>query len=170
MFDVKWSDYDELCKILTEQVRKNEINFNSILAVSRGGLPVGTYLSHHLELPLFIISAKFYDDFDNTTLHIDENISGIGKIKSPVLVVDEINDTGATISGVQSYLYGSNGIIHSQKDRTLETSTAVLIERKHSKSRADFVAFRTKRAGWFHFPYESYPAKGHYSVWGFPWP
>jgi hypoxanthine phosphoribosyltransferase len=157
IFAMTWAEYEELCNTLKELVEKSEVIFKSILAISRGGLPVGVYLSHQLKLPLFVISAKFYDNFDNTTLHIDPQISGVGYLQSPILVVDEINDTGATLAGVKGHIHNIG----------FEIGTAVLLERKHAKVRADFVAKRIKTKSWIHFPYEKLPTRIMYEIWGF---
>jgi hypoxanthine phosphoribosyltransferase len=165
VYTMSWEQYNNLSEILVHKLTHTSIKFNSILAISRGGLPIGVFLSHQLDIPLFVISTKFYDIKKDFALHIDKNISGIGSMKSPILIVDEINDTGVTILGVQEYLHTHWEITRIQKeeDGSIETHTAVLVEKTHTKIKADYRAFYTEKKDWIRFPYEKIPV-GKYIV------
>jgi len=147
VINISWNDYGKLCEKLDKDIG-NGLNYDSILAISRGGLPVGVYLSHSRQLPLFVISARCYKDYqEGPAVKICPQIAGVGKLGRNILLVDEINATGKTILVVKEHLrkgYDINFI-----------KTAVFISKPSSAVKVDYHACAIiKEDQWFRFPYE----------------
>jgi len=79
-----WEEFDEAVEEMTIAAKEaiDYIHIDAIYGVPRGGLILGVALSHALDLPL-ISSLGLYD----------------GKRKN-LLVVDDISDTGETLTGI----------------------------------------------------------------------
>lgn len=72
-----WDDFDKDCGNLMDSITAIDgVKPSSIYGVPRGGLVVGTYLSHLLEIPLILDQAR---------------------INSRTLIVDDISDSGKTL-------------------------------------------------------------------------
>ena len=99
-------------------INSNQEKFDAIIAPYRGGLPLGVKLSHLLDLPLGIINYQRIDGNDKDK-KISLAIEPVGKVidndgneipvpfifmKGPILLVDEICDTGETMVKTIKYL------------------------------------------------------------------
>lgn len=73
---VDWTSFDSQVEELAQKIKNVKLIFNNIYAIPRGGLIIGTILSHKLGLPMI---------FD------------INKIDRQTLIVDDISDTGETL-------------------------------------------------------------------------
>jgi hypoxanthine phosphoribosyltransferase len=101
VIEVSWENYGLMCERLYRKVENCSLKFDTIMAISRGGLPIGVYLSHRLDLPLFVISARLYDNYEKgQVIKVCPHVSGVGEVGKKILLVDEINATGATILAV----------------------------------------------------------------------
>ena len=63
-----WRTYELYCNELLNQIVAVGKKYDGILAISRGGLPVGVYLSHHLNIPLFMVAVKTYEGTEKTDI------------------------------------------------------------------------------------------------------
>lgn len=90
---VSWSDIDTFIK----NVSIDE-SIEAIVAIHRGGLTLGTMLSHKFNLPLVILH-------DSTT-HKNKVPTDIDKVKEvikrfkSIMLVDDISDTGTTLNRI----------------------------------------------------------------------
>jgi hypothetical protein len=111
-----WQEFDVLCNVLQEKIKQHEreldLKFDCIIGLLRGGAIPAVWLAHNLNLPMRIIGLKSYDD----TKQLDgvEFYNDIGKELDEfvdnrnVLIVDDICDSGRTISCITKYLEKSN--------------------------------------------------------------
>jgi len=72
-----WAEFGKLVEFLIVRIKKENIIYDGIYGVPRGGLPLAVILSHHLDLPLLVHPT------------------------SKSLVVDDISDTGITLSTIK---------------------------------------------------------------------
>jgi len=133
-----------------------------IVSINRGGLVPGVYLSHALNIPHYPIhyqtrdfqSARKHDksrwtfSYKPHALNYDKNI----------LLVDDINDTGATISDVMDNWSDSN---LGDLPLTKRVRNATLVERKSSEYRVDFSPTILDNTKWVVFPWESQNRDGY---------
>jgi len=149
VINISWNDYGKLCEKLDKDIG-NGLAFDSILAIARGGLPVGVYLAHRRGLSLFVISARCYKEYkEGPMVTICPQIAGVGKLGKNILLVDEINATGKTILAVKEHLRKGYEINYIK--------TAVLINKSRSAVKPDYHVVdipADKEHQWFRFPYE----------------
>lgn len=74
---------------IASYLKDNQINVDQIIGLTRGGLVPATMLSHYIDKPMIALNKDFSSD---------EIIR-----EGTILVVDEINDTGKTLSELESY-------------------------------------------------------------------
>ena len=77
MLNLSWQRYISMCHRLVLQIEEQFVSYQYIYAIPRGGLIVGTILSHRLGVPMI---SKY------------ENVS-----PCDILVVDDLVDTGKTL-------------------------------------------------------------------------
>lgn len=75
---ITYMQYDTDIRLLAEQIKNHIDEFDNIIGVPRGGLPIAVHLSHLLGLPL-----------------IAEN-----RISERTLIVDDVSDTGKCLLGL----------------------------------------------------------------------
>lgn len=109
---LEWNEFDELCNSLQNKIKQYEkdhdITFDCIIGLLRGGVIPAVWLAHNLNIPMRIIGIKTYEGSVQTDKV--EFYNDIGKELEDfvdnrnVLIVDDICDTGRTISLVKEYL------------------------------------------------------------------
>ena len=93
--------YEEMIdsiKNISDQLSKSKFDPDIIISVNRGGCIPGIYLSHYKDKPHEAISIQFRNsDKDPNTKSIEKKI----KNYNSVLIIDDINDSGRTISFIK---------------------------------------------------------------------
>ena len=96
---ISWSEYDELVEAICSQVKGTP---DAIVGLTRGGLVPAVSLSHKYNAKLYCLNISLRDGkassqgFDWRQLRKYTNI----------LIVDDINDSGATLWEVANQCYG----------------------------------------------------------------
>jgi hypoxanthine phosphoribosyltransferase len=144
---------DDVMALLGNIVREATINdFKpaAIVAPARGGLGLGTMLSHYYDAPLYPINVSLRNTKIVDRISIEQAFREAWKIGS-VLVIDDINDTGATIDAIQQS-------IDSLPLRG-DVRFGVLFEKVSSQIEADFVGqqiYEEQQQEWVVFPWEDW--------------
>jgi len=109
---LSWHEFDDLCNSLQSKIKQyeadNNLSFNCIIGLLRGGVVPAVWLAHNLNIPMRIIGIKTYENMKQTDTI--EFYNDIGKELADfvdsrnVLIVDDICDTGRTISCIKEYL------------------------------------------------------------------
>lgn len=107
-----------------------------IVAISRGGLIPGVYLSHRLKLPLRVVEYSTRDGMVGET-----NYSWLSNLRN-ALIVDDIADSGRTLNYVV--------------DVNPRLPTCVLIQKEMSDHNATIHARYDNGLDWFEFDWESH--------------
>ncbi|MBW6487742.1 phosphoribosyltransferase family protein [Sulfurimonas sp.] len=129
-------------KILIDKVRDS--NFEAIVAVARGGLTLSHAISESLEIrQVQSIRTELYDKSKKR-----ENITIFGACEfkniKRVLVVDDISDSGDTLSAVMNSL--------NEEFKDIEFKSATLFYKKTSIYEPDF--WINEAEGWIDFFWE----------------
>ena len=99
---IDWAYIDNWVNKLAELIRENEIKYDYIVALGRGGLIPGAMLSYKLDIKnlqnLGINTRQEDGKYLETLVYQRPTISG------NVLVVDDINDSGKTFEAVDSLI------------------------------------------------------------------
>lgn len=118
---ISWSEFISEIDYLAEMIKKDSKleKIKSIYAIPRGGLIIGVILSHKLGVPMIYDSSK---------------------VNNHTLVVDDISDTGNTLS---TLIINKKALI------------AVLCQKMSSKVKANFFVRYVGEDEWIKFPFET---------------
>jgi len=111
-----WNEFDALSIYLSNEIKKCGKKYSGVAGMPRGGLPLAVTLSHRLGLPYFDIQSASKD----------------------CLIVDDINDSGATMGHMMAQGY----------------DTAVLLTRHSSPLKTTFSGGIVMDDNWVEFPWE----------------
>ncbi|RLG13660.1 hypothetical protein DRN69_05240 [Candidatus Pacearchaeota archaeon] len=137
-----WNQFDKDCNKLIRRIKYAKFKPASIVAIATGGLPLGTVLRNRLKIPLIVISAKSYEGMKRGSLVF--NVSFSSPIKSPVLLVDEVIDSGVTMKSIFRYIT-SLGI---------QVKTATLFYKQSANFKPDWYINIAEEEKWIKFCWE----------------
>lgn len=143
-----WSDFDNDILGISKQLQDAEWVPDYIVGVKRGGLIPAVKLSHIFNKPLIMMSCQLRDSNDKEVrLYEVEEISNDKK----VLIVDDICDSGITMSQIILKFYSNGFNIDNIK-------TSSLIYNTSQKFVVDYYAKDIDRSideRWIIFPWET---------------
>lgn len=139
-----WSQFDKDTDTLVRKIKRSQYKPATLIALARGGLCLGTKLSHKLKQPLMIVSAKTYSDDKHQVNTVLLNSSYTVPLKSPILICDEIADSGKTLRIVMDHF----------KLLGVDVKTATLLYKERSIVKPDFYAHQTPNDEWVIFAWE----------------
>mgnify|MGYP003603297658 FL=1 len=150
---VHHEEYQRLIERLALQIHDSGWQFATIICLARGGLRPGDILSRLFRVPLAILAVSSYRDDDGTTqgeLHMSTAISTtLPALIGPVLLVDDLTDSGQTLHAVTNMLRERHPAI-------TELRTAVIWTKGISSRRPDYAAQHLPTSPWIHQPFEIY--------------
>jgi hypoxanthine phosphoribosyltransferase len=120
-----------------------------LVGIGRGGLAPAVYLSHRTGLPLLTVDHSTGDHGFGGEL-LDKLAAKIGS-GARILIVDDINDSGATINYLRS-------AIEAKTSEPEGLRVAVLVHNIRSQARAEYHGSEIDRAvdkRWYVFPWEA---------------
>jgi len=137
-------------KTIREYIKILEININEsnwkpdlILSINRGGCVPGVFLSHKMGVRHEVYSFDF-----NRDSKIDSLYNKIVSNHTSVLIIDDINDTGNTLSNMCEVF----------KEHLSKLKFAVLINNKSSSFEVDYYSGQIDKStdnSWIVFPWEN---------------
>ena len=158
---VSYDDYHGLIEKLARQIHKSGWQFDTILCLARGGLRPGDILSRIFDKPLAIMSTSSYRAEAGTLReHLDIGrfiATPKGDIAGRVLLVDDLADSGVTLTAVVKRLQESYPPI-------TELRTAVIWTKGISTFRADYSVEDLPTNPWIHQPFEGYDSLTPYKL------
>ena len=137
-----YCDYDDvlsMCKNLEYEVSRMRPDL--IVAIVRGGMLPALHLSHSLDAPL---DTMVWSTRDQNRCEFSEVAADYLKREKTVVFVDDINDTGTTMSQIadQCKKYGSGA------------KFVAMTEKTNTKFETDARALRIDDPRWLVFPWE----------------
>ena len=117
-----------------------------ILGINRGGCIPGIYLSHRLKKAHEVLDIRLRDHEAKPNLHVLEKAFAWQK---KILIIDEINDTGATLRYIEDNFGKGDGRI----------KFAVLVNNTPSKVTVDYHGYEINKdevPSWIVFPWEEW--------------
>lgn len=140
-----WRDIDTLARRLGKEIISDELKFDYIVAIGRGGFVPGVILSHFLNLPLR--TCIYQTRSGGTISGLDDGVrEDIASGKS-VLLLDDINDSGKTFLAIlEEWDYNENS--------EGEVLTAALLQRYTTAAPAGLVGKNINDDRWVVFPWE----------------
>lgn len=156
---VDWETYHHLIERLIVAVHQSGWKFDQILCLARGGLRVGDVFSRVFGLPLSILATSSYRENAGQTrgaLQISSSMTTTSTttkespgLRGRVLLLDDLADSGETLSGVCQHLLKAYPEIESIK-------TGVLWYKMSSSVAPDFFVEKLVSNPWIHQPFEVY--------------
>ncbi|PLZ02811.1 nicotinate phosphoribosyltransferase [Burkholderia sp. WAC0059] len=150
---VGWDAYHRLIEQLALAVHESGWRFDRILCLARGGLRVGDLLSRIYDLPLAILATSSYREeagMRQGELDIARYITTThGELAGNVLLVDDLVDSGVTLSRVQQHL-------KERYPAVTGVRTAVLWYKGCSSVKPDYFAQHLPASPWIHQPFEAW--------------
>lgn len=146
---LSWDDFGAAVRALAQDVVDDGFTPTVLLAIARGGLPVGGALAYALGLKnCCVINVEYYAGVDvrlDVPVILPPALHLVDLENERLLVVDDVADTGETLQLVAETI----------RPVVAELRTAVLYEKPRSVVRCDFVWRRTDR--WIDFPWSAVP-------------
>ena len=140
-----WEDFWQYSDIISKTIIETGKTYNQIIAIARGGFYLGDYLSRRLQIPLSVIVAQSYSiNNQRDELFLGE-LSYVKEPQGKVLLVDDLLDTGATMTNIESKL---------KNDWDIEIDTAVIWQKSQCQYQADYYYSITPSMYWIVQPFE----------------
>lgn len=146
---IPYADFVADVRAIAATIADGDWKPDFLIGIGRGGLVPGAYLSHATGIDLLSVdhSAKVYGFGDQLLAQLAAK-SGDGK---RLLVVDDINDSGRTISYLRDAIDGAGGVSENVR-------FAVLLNNIRSAATVDYHSRTIDRSvtkDWFVFPWEA---------------
>ena len=144
-----WSDIEGMMGDITQQMATQMLRPHVVLGPSRGGLPIGTMMSHYFDIPFHGFEWQTRDGkIQNSTQlrHLLSKYNG-----KRIVIIGDINDTGTTLQGIQDVV--------TMEGMTDNVKYVVLLEKLSSKFASHICAVELdeeEENNWIVFPYEEW--------------
>jgi len=150
---VSYDEYHNLIEKLALKIHLSGWQFDTILCLARGGMRPGDILSRIFDVPLAIMSTSSYRAEAGTVQGHQDIARYIptpkGEIAGPVLLVDDLADTGHTLKAVVDMLKTNYAPI-------TELRSAVIWTKGVSTFQPDYSVEYLPTNPWIHQPFEPY--------------
>jgi hypoxanthine phosphoribosyltransferase len=140
-----WDDLDDFAFSISEQIIKDDLQFDRIITLARGGWPMARPIIDYLQAKKSAsIGIKLYTGINERESKpeiyqdLTEDIT-----QETILLFDDVSDTGASLEYVKKYL---------EERGAKKIHTATLFYKPHSIIKPDYFAHETK--AWVVFPYD----------------
>jgi len=156
-----FNQYQKLVADICRQITNSNWRPDYVVGISRGGLLAATMISHYLEVPMKPLQVSLRDGECVSDLGIAEDAFGLLSLRKNILIVDDINDTGATFNWImEDWPSGCFPDNPSWKEVwNNNVKFAVTIDNLASKCnvKMDYTGMEINKAEndvWVEFPYE----------------
>ncbi|MGF1496095.1 MAG: phosphoribosyltransferase [Elainellaceae cyanobacterium] len=151
---VSWSEYYQKIEQLAASVYQSGWDFNQIVCIAKGGLRIGDTMARIFDQPLAIMATSSYGGVGNRvrgSITFSRDLAmTTANLGSRVLLVDDLADSGVTLSRTVSWLQHHYGFYID------EIRTAVLWYKSCSVIAPDYYVDYLPENPWIHQPFEKY--------------
>jgi hypoxanthine phosphoribosyltransferase len=165
---ISWDEFNQDCDKLAEQITASGFMPEFIVGITRGGLTPAVILSQILKVPMYTLKVTLRDGVEEDCDHncwMSEEAFGYGDMgclentPTNILIVDDINDSGATIAWIkkdwESSCLPNSAYWNEVWHNTVKFAT--LVDNSSSSQRVDYsarVIDKSKDNVWIDFPWE----------------
>ncbi len=140
---ITWEEYGRLVARLAESVKTSGRDFDLVIGIARGGIPVAMVVADELGVKIDIINVKSYTGISERSKPrilstLTEEVRG-----KKLLLVDDLVDEGDTMESIAGYL---------ARSKPSSLVTAVIFTKPWSKLKPDFSVEEVNE--WVVFPWE----------------
>lgn len=133
---------DQIC----EQMSNTDFQPDVVMGINRGGCIPGVYMSHRLGIPHEVLDVRLRDHKTEPDL---TNLKKAYNFQKKVLIIDDINDTGETLSYIKENCHNDGRI-----------KTAAIVHNTPSKfDKLDYWCYTIDKdvnPVWIVFPWEEW--------------
>ena len=150
-----WQDIEDMTADIIQQIVVDKNNFKPdyVVGLTRGGLIPSTMISHYFKVPMHTLEIKLRDHA--TTPESNKWMASDAVQGKNILIVDDINDTGETLSWIKQDWEKSGKVNWESNVRF-----AVLIENEPSHfGRVNYVSKsinKNENPQWIVYPWEEW--------------
>jgi len=164
---VSWQDVENHTQEILRQIQRDAWLPDYVVGLTRGGLVPANFISQYLDIPMETLKVSLRDDSSQpeSNLWMAEDAFGDNENGGKkILIVDDINDTGATLNYIKQDWQSS---CLSNDERWLNdvwgnnVRVAVLFDNEASKSELDInyssvTINKAEEDQWIVFPWEDW--------------
>jgi len=155
---IDWLEYQGMVSEVARQISLTEWRPDYIVGITRGGAPAAIMLSHYFDCKMYGLDVSLRDGGspESNLWMADDATAG-----KKILIVDDINDSGATINWIINDWESSNTSLNGQQCWGHNVRFAVLVDNEASKSSVvpSYCAETVNKfedPTWLVFPYEEW--------------
>lgn len=169
-----WQDMQAQCMTIVNQLEKDDWAPDYIVGITRGGAIPAVMISHRIGVPMHPLEVSLRSEGGNqvhdcgmaedaigyvpTSERVGTEMTDIARRKK-ILIVDDINDTGATIAWIKRSWEDSAKFLNWEGVWGGNVRFAVLIDNASSKERVHYSGVSIDKAiddSWIVFPFEEW--------------
>jgi hypoxanthine phosphoribosyltransferase len=152
-----WSDVESQTQEIIRQISLSDWRPDYVVGLTRGGLTPANLISQYLEIPMECLKVCLRDNAQTESNCWMAEDAAHGK---NILVVDDINDTGATLNWIEKDWPEGNTMYDWTTVWNNNVRVAVLVNNAASEyKRIDYSAIDVNKAeedSWIVFPWEDW--------------
>jgi len=135
-----------------------------VVGITRGGLLAATMISHYFEIPMHTLNVSMRDGVGReSNVQMANEAFGHNCLAKNILIVDDINDSGATLNWIMHDWHSNCHLGESQWENIWGNNVrfAVVVDNLASRCSMgmNFVGIEINKDEenvWVHFPYEEW--------------
>lgn len=151
---VSWPEYHQKIETLAISIDRSGWEFETIVAIAKGGLRVGDILCRLYGKPLAIMAATSYGGKDNRIrgqITISQHLAMTGdRLGDRVLLIDDLVDSGVSLRESLAWL------LNNYSNEIKEIRTGVIWYKACSEIKPDYYVDYLSDNPWIHQPFEKY--------------
>jgi hypoxanthine phosphoribosyltransferase len=148
-----WDHIDIACWDIYKEITRDGFKPDLVIGLTRGGLVPATILSHKFDVPMDTVKISLRDHISKGGLYKD-----FGVPQANILIVDDINDTGATIKHLKQ-VWEHNLLANWSELWHKKIIFATIVDNISSEARVDYHYTTINKAEedvWIVYPWEKY--------------
>jgi uncharacterized protein len=151
-----WSQIEGACLDIARQINQDNFKPDYIVGISRGGLVPAVLLSQYLNIPMHPLTVSLRDH-----THTETNcwMAEDAHRGTTILIVDDINDSGATIEWIKDDWQSAcipNDSLWKESVWGNNVRVATLVEKNYTDYSSDYTAWHSYDECWVVFPWEEF--------------
>lgn len=161
-FPITQSEFNSYVQNICQQIVASKWQPDYVVGISRGGLTPAVMISHYFDVPMKPLQVSLRDGGDCVSdCGMAEDAMGFDGEPKNILIVDDINDSGATLNWIMED-WPSTCLPNDARWQNVWNNNvkfAVIVDNLSSKCniKVDYSAIEVNKAEedvWIEFPYE----------------